>query len=501
MIAAKDSANISRLLKQLSRDSSTENTIAFFADNGGMLQSCKKILAFCGNGNEEVKEWLRKECDKHGVQYGFFLQAAGQVLQLFQQDDNKEDNYKILGLSTSADLDEVKRAYRKLSARYHPDTADKTEEENATEQFIRINKAYQAIMNSNQEEDILLSVMATNATPAWQYGNTHTVPGRTRKKTIFWISLLALLTVGASILISQIYSRKVMIATLHQNSAAFVPPAKKNQENTQAESTTFAERMKVNESKENERIAARRQEEKSSDATLTGNVTQPAQQDIAAKPEETVEEKIAELSKEPEQTVAVEVAQVDTLNTTPVLAAKQEEELLPAKITAEKSKIIKAQDDKSVLITTSGAAPQIMAQQSVAAAQIAKKTTTKEQPVAPDKQQRIDKFLLNYCQAYGNKNLMEFMQFFTIDATENGTPVLDILNTYTKLFESTKNIAMQISTLKWEESPQGITLEGRFKVDLNYTNVGTVYGRGKIDFLLIDNQGKLQISKMTYSFD
>jgi hypothetical protein len=476
MIADYDSANISRLLKQLSRDSSTENTIAFFADNGGMLQSCKKILAFCRNDNEEVKEWLRKECDKHGVQYDFFLQAAAQVLQLFKKDDNKEDNYKILGLPTTADLDEVKRAYRKLCARYHPDTADKTEEGSATEEFIRINKAYQAITNNNQEDDILLSAMTTAATPAWHYGNTNTVAGRTRKKTIFWISLLALLTVGASILISQIYSRKVMIATLHQNSAAFVPPSKKNQGNTPAENTTFAERMKVDGSKEKERVAARQQEEKSSDQTLTRNVTQPAQQDIAAKPEETIEEKIAELSKEPEQTVAVEVAQVDTLNTTPVLAAKQEEELLPAKITAEKSKIIKAQDNKSVPITSSGAAPQIMAQ-------------------------RIDKFLLDYCQTYGNKNLMAFMQFFTIDATENGTPVIDLLDTYKKLFESTKNIAMQISTLKREESPQGITLEGRFKVDLNYTNVGTVYGRGKIDFLLIDNQGKLQISKMTYSFD
>jgi hypothetical protein len=87
-------------------------------------------------------------------------------------------------------------------------------------------------------------------------------------------------------------------------------------------------------------------------------------------------------------------------------------------------------------------------------------------------------------------------------ATENGKPVVDLLATYTKLFDSTKNIALQISTFRWfEPAPGQITLNGRFKIDLNYQDGKAAHGGGKIDFQLAYDDTSLQIRKMNYSFD
>ncbi|WP_444929228.1 DnaJ C-terminal domain-containing protein [Microbulbifer sp. SSSA002] len=52
------------------------------------------------------------------------------------------DYYKILGLERSADQAQVKRAYRKLARKYHPDVS---KEEGAEEHFKEVNEAYEVL--------------------------------------------------------------------------------------------------------------------------------------------------------------------------------------------------------------------------------------------------------------------------------------------------------------------------------------------------------------------
>lgn len=59
-----------------------------------------------------------------------------------------KDPYKVLGIDSSATDDEVKRAYRKMAMKYHPDRVAGMSEElqrNAAEQMKEINEAYDTI--------------------------------------------------------------------------------------------------------------------------------------------------------------------------------------------------------------------------------------------------------------------------------------------------------------------------------------------------------------------
>jgi curved DNA-binding protein CbpA len=54
----------------------------------------------------------------------------------------KRDYYEVLGLDRSASEEEIKKAFRKLAFKYHP---DRNKEDGAEEKFKEINEAYEVL--------------------------------------------------------------------------------------------------------------------------------------------------------------------------------------------------------------------------------------------------------------------------------------------------------------------------------------------------------------------
>lgn len=59
-----------------------------------------------------------------------------------------KDYYKILGINENASEEEIKKAYRTLAKKYHPDVSS---EENALEKFKEINEAYETLSNKDKK--------------------------------------------------------------------------------------------------------------------------------------------------------------------------------------------------------------------------------------------------------------------------------------------------------------------------------------------------------------
>ncbi len=62
-----------------------------------------------------------------------------------------ENYYDILGISSNASVEEIKKAYRKLVLKYHPDLPNLNPSINAEEKMKKINEAYMHVMEDKKQ--------------------------------------------------------------------------------------------------------------------------------------------------------------------------------------------------------------------------------------------------------------------------------------------------------------------------------------------------------------
>ena len=215
--------HITRLIKEFSRNRTTSSLVSFVAESNGMLGACRELVEKFDSGDAQTKEWLKSKCQDIGIPINVILKDIQDVVKLFTPGQLVDDPYDVLGISVGASPEEIKRAYRKLSLRYHPDTATQKSNFNP-DKFIQITRAYHSLIDSGIADE---QAVTNRQTPAWRQEKRREVSDKQRKKVYFGVIGLVVLLLVVSIFSAVSYRKKTMIAGLQYSRGAFIPPTEK----------------------------------------------------------------------------------------------------------------------------------------------------------------------------------------------------------------------------------------------------------------------------------
>jgi curved DNA-binding protein CbpA len=90
---------------------------------------------------------------RHFVIVVLFFLATDLTLAVKNANADGGDYYKILGLKKTAKPKDIKKAYRKLALKYHPDKVPEKEKEKAENIFVRVSEAY-AVLSDDEKRSI-----------------------------------------------------------------------------------------------------------------------------------------------------------------------------------------------------------------------------------------------------------------------------------------------------------------------------------------------------------
>ena len=104
-------------------------------------QEVKQFEKTCNDQAPGGYDWVEREWE-------FFRKYKKPSSEYSENTLDKSEAYEILGLSISATLAQVKKRYRELALKHHPDKNELAIKTEAEKKFVRINQAYETIMGA-----------------------------------------------------------------------------------------------------------------------------------------------------------------------------------------------------------------------------------------------------------------------------------------------------------------------------------------------------------------
>lgn len=95
---------------------------------------------------------MRFSSKHRSLKFKISLLTSVVILLLLVAAQCKKDYYKILGVSRGADENEVKKAYKRLSKKYHPDRVEFSQKDAAKKKFMEISEAYQVLKDKEKRQ-------------------------------------------------------------------------------------------------------------------------------------------------------------------------------------------------------------------------------------------------------------------------------------------------------------------------------------------------------------
>ncbi len=497
MTSGSDSKKAYELVLAFAGITSTEELFLFVAGNEGMLSFCQNLIKQLDSGDSPAPDvqLVNTACSSRGILTGLLYAEVRKVLLALNRVHNpNQDHYEVLGLEATATTGEVKKAYRKLSMRFHPDRAHQSD--GTADRFLKISGAYHAIMLDSR------TPRPERPTP-WRnkvHQDRQDKRGSNKKKLFLGFFSLVAVLVLLSFFIAERYHDQALTAQLYSQKTLpagpqeTVPEVSSKQAAASlvekpAAAPTMAAPPPVAVVIAVDRDVAPEQDQA---GTATGNRSEPEKQRAWPPPISKIHPLTARNDSALGKVTTVSVPRQKITSKSGVVA--------DGVTTAQKTGSAPGANRAPTARMTAKGTGEIdngRARPAVSRGQ-AEKIRILNTAL------RINALLDQYTKLYNRKELGRFLALFTDDATENGSRVTSLVGDYKKLFAKTKRIDLRLEGLTWHDNQgkdrNGFRVQGKFVGIYTYKNGTTPRYTGKIAFRLRQDRGNLKISSLVYSF-
>jgi len=121
------------------------NTVLLIYGDSKGAALAKRLIEEAVENKEQKKQQRQREYEKKKA-------SRNRERQIYHLRHARD--YEVLGLPLGASKVEAKKAYRKLAIRFHPDKYTGSDKTVAQEKFLEIQKAYQSLMSTDEDQKI-----------------------------------------------------------------------------------------------------------------------------------------------------------------------------------------------------------------------------------------------------------------------------------------------------------------------------------------------------------
>lgn len=520
---------LARFLRKVHNTHDSPSLIRLVAGNMNHLVLCGATVNAGREADSRFFNYLSAECSLQGLDTYIIqkkLRPVALALGLSVSSDIQADYYDLLGITPDADTNDIKRAYRKLAYKTHPDTGSKGQDSSQT--FIELNAAYQTLVTKDLRHQYDLS---RNRLGLWkEQGGLKHRKLSLNPRHLYQFGALLVFFVLTALVSNYIFQKKAIFDEPYYDIQADIVKTKSQNEEAAIENR-YVEKAPVESTDDLKGDLPEAPEKK---MILTGSMEyklyqpEPAEKHLASSSDKPVPE--SPVKSRPEKKKAPIPA---------VKASSRENDYRPAPVAETKEKIRDTGHKQAKLVPVNEKPFKEKSDEDSHSEDInqakplietAEKdrgtgydlTNTEQQVKDMDSQShtskplvsagdsrrkirladRLQYFLHDYCRTYEQKRLAEFTGFFTPDAIEMGKPFHKLLSTYRNNFETIDLIKYVIEPKEHSRrlDTGDISMRGNFS--LKWCRYGESWqeSEGSISMILIENADSFLIKKLNYSF-
>ncbi len=549
-----DKKNLKLLIRHLKTNIATEDLIKFVAISDGMLQACQNIVKT--EKGDALWDWFRQACNQEGVRPENIVFHLQRVLQIFSPSSEDDNDYSILCLEPGASLDEIKRAFRRLSVKHHPDMTGEDKEQ-ATEKFIKICQAYKRLSQASTRSG-KLNQQETKS--PWIYKKEQVRSGTAKFRHFIPLAVLAIFLLFFTFVAPTLYERHVISSRFSSQepkkslvkakTPMKVTPVKKPIKMASLERTdgfpkntfrAFPEENKTEYIKKSLKVKDSNCDLQKPDisvprvmvvhketdeakkivktlakphillAKADADTAEPSTETPAENPGRKKNKPASSLEKTGKNTPAHKKAKPQ--KTTPVIQKSRRPKGGPsAQINGKEAHKIASRHGKTIREKHKHG-KQAQDEKGLAALPSSKVTAPEKQLLHKKNEEmarrlnldllraRILYFVKNFCKTYAKRDFNKFAQMFSQDAFENGKSFTSLRPEYERLFKKVNMIDLTIIPDGWKTNNNMVKMHGHFNLYLQYYSGRKRNLSGLISMLLRDRSNSFKVKELTYKFD